>query len=128
MSAGDASRKEGKHTWEINPSLPHHQNDLKAWNVGGKLVALVTGANKGIGKEIARGLAGHGYHVLLGARREQAGREAAQELADSGEVSFLSLDVLDSNSVIKAAEAVRERFGRLDVLVSPWLLPEHSAK
>ncbi len=87
-------------------------------------MALVTGANKGIGKEIARGLASNGYRVLLGARREEAGSAAAQDLSEAGEVGFLSLDVLDPKSVTRAAEAIREKFGRLDVLVSSLLLQE----
>ncbi len=83
------------------------------------LIALVSGANKGIGKEIARGLAQKGYHVLVGARKKELGEAAAAELAEHGEVSFLQLDVTDPESVIAAAAAVTSKFGHLDVLVGP---------
>ena len=84
---------------------------------GDKLVALVTGANQGIGKEIARGLASEGFKVLLGARREAAGEEAAKDLAAAGDVTFVSLDVVSPESVDKAAKLIEETYGRLDVLV-----------
>ena len=83
------------------------------------LIALVSGANKGIGKEIAGGLAQKGYHVLVGARKKELGEAAAAELAEHGEVSFLQLDVTDPESVIAAAAAVTSKFGHLDVLVGP---------
>lgn len=78
----------------------------------------MSGANKGIGKEIARGLAQKGYHVLVGARKKELGESAAAELAEHGEVSFLQLDVTDPESVIAAAAAVTSKFGHLDVLVN----------
>ncbi|KAL0033099.1 hypothetical protein WJX79_003363 [Trebouxia sp. C0005] len=81
-------------------------------------VALVSGANKGIGKEIARSLALKGYHVLVGARRKELGEAAAVELAEHGQVSYLQLDVTDPESVTAAAAAVTSKFGHLDVLVN----------
>ncbi len=78
----------------------------------------MTGANKGIGKEIAKGLAQKGFRVVLGARKKELGEAAVAELAEFGEVSFQQLDVTDSGTVIAAAEAVRAKFGHLDVLVS----------
>jgi NAD(P)-dependent dehydrogenase (short-subunit alcohol dehydrogenase family) len=81
-------------------------------------VALVTGANKGIGKEIARGLARQGMTVLLGARDRERGQAAASELAADGSVTFLQLDVTDAKSVSDAAREIEERFGRLDILVN----------
>src|SRR5690242_18946924 len=81
-------------------------------------VALVTGANKGIGKEIARQLAGRGLTVLLGARDPERGRKAAAELAADGDVRYLPLDVADDASARAAAEAVAAAHGRLDVLVN----------
>ena len=82
-------------------------------------VALVTGANKGIGREIARGLAQVGFTVLASARDRQRGARTVAELADDGlDVRFLPLDVTDEASVVAAAERVEQDFGRLDVLVN----------
>ena len=79
-------------------------------------VALVTGANKGIGLAIARGLAGKGFTVLLGARGLAAGRAAAETL--DGDVRPVLLDVTDQHQVDALAELVEHEFGRLDVLVN----------
>jgi NAD(P)-dependent dehydrogenase (short-subunit alcohol dehydrogenase family) len=79
-----------------------------------KTIALVTGANKGIGYQIAAQLAGRGLTVLLGARDDQRGKEAAAALG----VHPVVLDVTDPASVAAAAALVEERFGRLDVLVN----------
>jgi NAD(P)-dependent dehydrogenase (short-subunit alcohol dehydrogenase family) len=83
-------------------------------------IALVTGANRGIGKEVARQLAEHGYQVLLSARDEEKARAAARELADSpgGAVRALTLDVSDPDSIEAAAERVQADPGQLDVLVN----------
>jgi NAD(P)-dependent dehydrogenase (short-subunit alcohol dehydrogenase family) len=81
--------------------------------------ALVTGANKGLGKETARRLAAEGWTVYLGARDGDAGRAAAQELADAGggDVRFVSIDVTSDESVAAAVEWLRP-LGALDVLVN----------
>ena len=82
-------------------------------------IALVTGANKGLGRETARRLAATGMTVLAGARDAGRGRAAAEELAaDGAEVRFLPLDVTDADSVKRAAGWIEEAFGRLDVLVN----------
>jgi NAD(P)-dependent dehydrogenase (short-subunit alcohol dehydrogenase family) len=83
-------------------------------------VALVTGANRGIGREVARQLAGRGYEVLLSARDGEKARTAAEELTRStgGSVLPLTLDVSDPQSIAAAAERVRAEPGRLDVLVN----------
>ncbi|MFD0485584.1 SDR family NAD(P)-dependent oxidoreductase [Kineococcus sp. GCM10028916] len=77
-------------------------------------ITLVTGANKGIGRETARRLAATGHTVLLGARDLDRGRSAAADLG----VDFLHLDVTDQGSVDAAAARVRSEHGRLDVLVN----------
>jgi NAD(P)-dependent dehydrogenase (short-subunit alcohol dehydrogenase family) len=87
-------------------------------SVNEKKVALVTGANKGIGKEIARGLARLGITVLLGARDSERGTKAADELASDGEVVFQQLDVTDLASVSAAVQQIADRFGKLDILVN----------
>jgi NAD(P)-dependent dehydrogenase (short-subunit alcohol dehydrogenase family) len=82
-------------------------------------VAMVTGANKGIGREIAAQLAALGMTVLLGARDPGRGEEAAAALrAAGGDVHPLVLDVTDQVTVNAAARDVEDRYGRLDVLVN----------
>ena len=80
-----------------------------------RLVALVTGANQGIGLQIAKDLAAHGLVVLVGSRNLQRGEAAAQEVG-SGAYA-LQLDVTDQASIAAAAQRVRNEFGRLDVLI-----------
>jgi NAD(P)-dependent dehydrogenase (short-subunit alcohol dehydrogenase family) len=86
-------------------------------NSNGK-VALVTGANKGIGKAIARGLARNGFTVFLGARDNERGKAAVAELKIDGDVHFVQLDVTDSSSVLAARQFIESETGRLDVLVN----------
>lgn len=81
-------------------------------------VALVTGANKGIGRAIASGLATEGFVVYLGARDSTRGSAAAGELAVSGDVRFLLLDVTSDADVEAAVARVESEFGHLDVLVN----------
>lgn len=85
----------------------------------GKRIALVTGANKGIGYETARRLGSQGLTVLLGARDEQRGKEAAAKLQSGGlDVQFLSLDVNDHATHKAAYSFIEDKFGKLDVLVN----------
>ena len=78
--------------------------------------ALITGANRGIGREIARQLAARGLHVVVAARRADAAEETAAALRQAGGVADgLELDVNDSTSIAAAARTFAERFGRLDV-------------
>ncbi|OLF11941.1 SDR family NAD(P)-dependent oxidoreductase [Actinophytocola xanthii] len=79
-------------------------------------IALVTGANKGIGFAIAGQLAARGMTVLLGARDRE--RRAAAVARLGGDVHGIALDVTDADSVKRAAEEVGGRFGELDVLVN----------
>jgi NAD(P)-dependent dehydrogenase (short-subunit alcohol dehydrogenase family) len=82
-------------------------------------VALVTGANKGIGFATAVGLGRLGVTVLVGSRAEHRGEEAVSRLQGDGiDAPFLLLDVTDDASVSSAAPQVEEDFGRLDILVN----------
>ena len=81
-----------------------------------KPVALITGANQGIGLQIAKDLAVHGFTVLVGPRNFEKG-EAAAKRSDRTPTP-LQLDVTDHASIAAAAERVRNEFGRLDVLVN----------
>jgi NAD(P)-dependent dehydrogenase (short-subunit alcohol dehydrogenase family) len=81
-----------------------------------KPVALVTGANKGIGHQIAKDLAGHGFTVLVGSRDLAAGEIAATSVGD--DARSVQLDVTDQVSIAAAAERIRNELGRLDVLVN----------
>ncbi|WP_211841241.1 SDR family oxidoreductase [Saccharopolyspora antimicrobica] len=84
-----------------------------------KAVALVTGANKGIGYEIAAGLGELGWSVGVGARDEQRGKDAVARLRAAGADAFgVPLDVTDDESVTAAAHLIEERAGRLDALVN----------
>ena len=79
-------------------------------------VALVTGANRGIGRQVAQGLAHSGFTTLLGSRDLEKGREAATEIGTGA--AAIELDVADPTSISAAAARIRNEFGRLDVLVN----------
>ena len=82
-------------------------------------IALVTGANRGIGFEICRQLAGRGTRVLLTARDERRGQEAAARLTRDGlDVQFRQLDVTDEDSVRHLVGVVEAEFGGIDILVN----------
>jgi len=82
-------------------------------------IALITGANKGIGFEAARQLAQRGFYVLIGARQALAGQDAAKKLTGEGyEAEYILLDVSSDASVEEAACAVGEKHRRMDVLVN----------
>jgi NAD(P)-dependent dehydrogenase (short-subunit alcohol dehydrogenase family) len=79
-------------------------------------VALVTGANQGVGFQVAKELAAHGLTVLVGSRNFGLGEAAAKEIGP-GAVA-LQLDVTDGDSIAAAAERIRQEMGRLDLLVN----------
>jgi NAD(P)-dependent dehydrogenase (short-subunit alcohol dehydrogenase family) len=81
--------------------------------------ALITGANKGIGREVARQLAAKGFHVFVGARNAKAGRAAVGEIANrGGKATFLEIDVADNESVTTAAREFSNIAEHLDVLIN----------
>lgn len=92
-------------------------------------VAVVTGANRGIGLAIAHQLSLRGVHVVLTARDEQRGDEALKGLLAQGlPVSFFGLDVTSDESATRLAEHLRSTWGRLDILINnagvaldPWV-------
>lgn len=81
-------------------------------------VALVSGANRGLGLEVVRQLAVRGYRVLLGARDPAKGRQAAKQLAGAGAITAVTLDVDRAEQVDALAAWVERKHGRLDVLVN----------
>jgi len=94
---------------------------------GGK-VALVSGANKGLGFETSRQLAQLGITVLMGARSVGRGKAAAKELQKAGlPVEFIRLDVTKKDQIDQAAAMIKKRFGRLDILVNNAGISEEEA-
>jgi NAD(P)-dependent dehydrogenase (short-subunit alcohol dehydrogenase family) len=81
-------------------------------------IALVTGANRGIGFEVCRQLATVGFIVFLTARDPRKAKTAAEALSGDGRVQPLVLDVRDPNSITQAAAEVGRRHGQVDVLVN----------
>lgn len=86
---------------------------------GVQRVAVVTGANRGIGKETCRQLARKGLKVVLTARSEPKGREAQAELKAEGlDIDFHVLDVTNESQVRRLRESLEQNYGRCDVLVN----------
>ena len=85
-----------------------------------KKIALVTGANRGIGREVCRQLAEKEFIVILGSRDLVKGTEAAREIQTNknGQIFAKQLDVTDDQSIAALAEWMSGEFGRLDVLVN----------
>ncbi|MES2828233.1 MAG: SDR family NAD(P)-dependent oxidoreductase [Bacteroidota bacterium] len=79
-------------------------------------IALVTGANQGVGNEIARALAANGYIVYLGSRKLDAGEKAASEIV--GTVKAIQLDVTQQDTIDAAVARITDEHGRLDLLVN----------
>jgi NAD(P)-dependent dehydrogenase (short-subunit alcohol dehydrogenase family) len=81
-----------------------------------KRIALITGANQGVGFQVAKELASDGVTVLVGSRNLQRGQAAAQAIGANAVA--VQIDVTDQASIAAAAEYVRSEFGRLDLLVN----------
>lgn len=87
--------------------------------IGDEKIALVTGANKGIGFEIAKQLGAKGITVLVGARDATHGGEAVRSLRELGIVArAIALDVTAAETIAAAASTIRADYGRLDILVN----------
>ena len=82
-------------------------------------IALITGANKGIGLETTRQLGAQGITILVGARDTKRGEEAAQTLKDQGiDAQFLLIDPTNPATIEAARAEVEAKFGHLDILIN----------
>jgi NAD(P)-dependent dehydrogenase (short-subunit alcohol dehydrogenase family) len=91
---------------------------MAAQNHKGK-IALITGANKGIGYELARQLGEEGVTVLVAARNAKLGNAATAKLrAEGADAHFIELDVTKPQTIAKAAQTIQTQYGRLDILVN----------
>ncbi|KAJ0970142.1 hypothetical protein J5N97_023019 [Dioscorea zingiberensis] len=111
------------YTLSRNPKSHHSpETDMEEtiFRPNSKRLAVVTGANKGIGLEIVKQLASNGVMVLLTARDVKRGTEAVEKLKESGfsDVVFHQLDVADTSSIASLADFIKTQFGKLDILVN----------
>lgn len=84
-----------------------------------EILTLITGANRGMGFELAKTLGQKGQHVIVGSRDEDKGDEVVAEFTEMGiSASAIQLDVTDSKSVANAAQTIEEAFGKLTVLIN----------
>ena len=84
-----------------------------------KKVVLITGANKGIGFEVARQMGKAGWTVLAAARSEELGTQAAAKLQAEGlEAQFMHIDLDAPESALVTAKSIRKQFGKLDLLIN----------
>jgi NAD(P)-dependent dehydrogenase (short-subunit alcohol dehydrogenase family) len=112
-----AERDDGHHDRERIVSV----SECKEWCVTNSRarIALVTGANRGLGLETSRQLLAKGLHVVLTGRNNEALERAAAALGEGDDrVMTVRMDVVEVGSIKKAHESVERRFGRVDVLVN----------
>ncbi|GAB5564178.1 MAG: SDR family NAD(P)-dependent oxidoreductase [Winogradskyella sp.] len=84
-----------------------------------KKVALVTGANKGLGYQTAKELGQNGIKVLVGARNEERGNNAVSQLKNEGiDAEFVQLDVASADSIKDAVKTISDNYNQLDILVN----------
>lgn len=82
-------------------------------------IAVVTGANRGIGFGVAKALAQKGFHVILTSRDVQKGQKATEDLSSAGlDVSYFKLDVIDEEDIKKLYHHIKSKFNRIDVLIN----------
>jgi NAD(P)-dependent dehydrogenase (short-subunit alcohol dehydrogenase family) len=81
-----------------------------------QLIALVTGANQGVGNEIAKALAANGYIVYVGSRKLENGKKAADEIGENARA--IQLDVTDQESILATFDRIETEYSRLDLLVN----------
>ncbi|KDP22525.1 hypothetical protein JCGZ_26356 [Jatropha curcas] len=113
-----AKERREKRLQEISLLRTIPYSDHQRW-WSAETIAVVTGANRGIGFEIVRQLADHGLTVILTSRESSAGLEAANILQESGlNVVFHQLDILDSSSIQQFTDWIRETYGGIDILVN----------
>jgi NAD(P)-dependent dehydrogenase (short-subunit alcohol dehydrogenase family) len=95
--------------------------------MSGNKIALISGANKGIGFETARQLLAQGHHVYLGARRAADGEAAAAKLGPGA--AFIHIDLANPGTFVAAAQKLEQLHGRLDVLVNnAGVAPDNGTK
>ena len=82
------------------------------------MIALVTGANKGIGREVARQLAMKGNTVFLGSRSIEKGNAAKKQIGNTENLHVIQLDVTNEVSIIAAYDTIVSKHGKLDILVN----------
>ena len=106
-------------SWRSTLCVPVSDYETLLMNQQAPSVALVSGGARGIGLAVVEGLARAGVSVVLGARDPAAGEAARASLGDLGaHVHVMPLDIGDGGSVARAATAVADRHGRLDILVN----------